>query len=83
MIELSPNTALMLYLGGTLTVILGIWICHHYRIKKKKIFVDRQELLVCEYCQSVYLADSDLKVSKCPQCHSFNKSNSFTDRSRP
>lgn len=73
MIELSPNTGFMLYLGATLLLILGIWGYHHYKSRKKTILTSPQELLICEYCHFAYLAESGLKVSKCPRCHSFNK----------
>lgn len=80
MIELSPNTGFMLYLGVTLIFILGIWGYHHYKNRKKNVLTISQELLVCEYCHFVYLADLGLKVNKCPQCHSFNKSNTYTKK---
>lgn len=67
----------MLYLGATLVFILGVWGYHHYKMKKKKILTARQELHICEYCQFVYLAELGLQVNKCPQCHSFNKSNTY------
>lgn len=77
MIELSPTTGFMLYLCATLVFLLSLWGYHHYLSRKKKILTAKQELLVCEYCQFAYLAESGLKVTQCPQCHSFNKSNIY------
>lgn len=77
MIELSANTAVMLYLGLTLGILLGIWGYHHYRSRSKKIFTEEQELLVCEYCHFAYLEDITKSVNQCPQCQSFNKANHY------
>jgi uncharacterized paraquat-inducible protein A len=73
MIELSANTAMMLYLSITLTVILGTWIYQHYDSKKRKIVTSEHILHVCEYCHNAYLADDFKKVTQCPQCKLFNK----------
>lgn len=73
MIEISPNTAVMLYLGLTLAVLLGIWCSHHYFSRKEKISLLEQELLVCEYCHCAYLEDLGKKITQCPQCRSFNR----------
>lgn len=80
MIELSSTSAFTLYLGITLALILGIWIYHHVTGSKKKLSLIEKELLVCEYCQCVYLAGKYLKVTQCPQCQSFNKSNSYVPK---
>lgn len=77
MIELTTNTAMMLYLVLTLGCVLGIWIYHHYFSKRKKISLAARELLVCEYCHFAYLEELSKPVNQCPQCHSFNKSNTF------
>jgi uncharacterized paraquat-inducible protein A len=73
MIELSPTTAFMVYLGVTLAVLLGIWVTQHYRSKSKPTLPSEQKLQVCEYCHFAYLDDSNKGVSKCPQCQSYNK----------
>ena len=77
MIELSANTAFMLYLSLTLVTIMGLWLYHHYQSRRKKIVTDEHELHVCEYCHCVYL-DADFKeITQCPQCKLFNKQNRF------
>jgi hypothetical protein len=80
MIELSPNTGFMLYLGLTLVILFVLWAYHHYLGKNKKIAVTPQQLFVCEYCQFVYLAEGELKVTQCPQCRSFNKENLYVEK---
>ncbi len=77
MIELTPITALMLYLCLTLATLMGIWGWHHLSSRKKKIVITEQELLVCEYCHFAYLAQISKGVTKCPQCDSFNKLNRY------
>lgn len=75
MIELSANTAVMLYLCLTLAILLGLWLKHHYYSRRKKIVTIEQELRVCEYCHFVYLDDDFKEVTQCPQCRLFNKYN--------
>lgn len=77
MIELNANTALMLYLLWTIAWLLGLWGVHHYRTKNRAILPDEQELFVCEFCHYAYLNEGYKKVTKCPQCSSFNKNNRF------
>lgn len=75
MIELTLMTALLLYLGLTLTIVLGLWIISHYRTRSKKILPLEQRLCICEYCHLAYVADSLKSVTQCPQCKSYNKDN--------
>lgn len=77
MIELSANTAVMLYLCLTLTVILGLWMYHHYDSRRKKIVTSEHELHICEYCHFVYLDEDFKEITSCPQCHLLNKNNKY------
>lgn len=72
MIELNPATALMLYLGLTLVVILGIWITSHYRSRNRCFMPLEKELVVCEFCHFAYLDAGAKKITRCPRCESFN-----------
>lgn len=73
MIELSPSGALMLYLGMTLAVVLGLWIHQHYRSRHKKVLTAENDLQVCEYCHCAYLADRGKALNQCPSCKLINK----------
>jgi uncharacterized paraquat-inducible protein A len=77
MIELSANTAFMLYLGMTLAVLLGIWTWQSYDSRRNKSISLEQELFVCEYCHFAYLEEGIKEVTRCPQCQSFNKHNTW------
>lgn len=72
MIELTFASAFMLYLCMTLFVLFGLWIYHHYRSRHREILPLEQELTVCEYCHFAYLEDSAKKLTRCPQCQSYN-----------
>lgn len=74
MIELSPTTALMLYLALTLVAILGIWVYSHYSSRKRTFMPMEKELIVCEFCLFAYLDVGAKKITKCPRCESFNSS---------
>lgn len=73
MIELTSATAIMLYLCLTLMALMGIWLDHHYRSRRKKVIISEHTLFVCEYCSFAYLSDIGSKVTLCPQCHCYNK----------
>lgn len=73
MIELSTTTALMLYLTVTLGPLLFVWAYQHFKNRKKKIVIQSKVLCVCEFCHFCYLGEIGSSLSKCPQCHSFNK----------
>lgn len=72
MIEISPSTAAVLYLGTTLFTILGIWFYNHYKAKNKERAPLEKKLNVCEFCHFAYLDNSSKGVTRCPQCNSYN-----------
>lgn len=73
MIELSFNTAFMLYLGLTLIALLGLWGWHHYIDRKRTIVSCRQKVVICEYCKFVFLDRSLNSINQCPECHSYTQ----------
>lgn len=73
MIELSPITAFMLYLCLTLSMLLGLWIVHHYRSRSKKTLSSEAVFAVCEFCHFAYLDRETTKISQCPRCRSYNQ----------
>lgn len=74
MIEVSQTTLFMLYLCMTLGPILGLWLYHHYSRRNQKIDLAEQKLYACEYCQFCYLDRQAARITRCPQCQSYNKS---------
>lgn len=77
MIELTAQAATMLYLLLTLGTLLLLWVIQHLKKKTKQILPSREQLCRCEYCHTAYMVPTTKKVSQCPECKSFNKSNSF------
>lgn len=73
MIELSSNTAIMLYLSLTLGVLLVFWGYHHYHSRRNKIEFVHNRLIVCEYCHTAYLDLVEKQVTQCPKCRSYNR----------
>lgn len=72
MIEISSNTAIMIYLGVSIFSILAVWGWHHWSGKKKKIQLGEKKLVLCEFCHFAYLDNGIKKVTRCPQCQSYN-----------
>lgn len=72
MIELTPTSALMVYLGLSLIFILGVWFYQYYYSLKKPLPIMEKELHVCEFCHFAYLDTGAEKITRCPRCNSFN-----------
>lgn len=72
-IELSPSSAIMLYLFLALGTLLGGWLFQHFINRKKKVNVSSERLIVCEFCHFVYLDRIERQVTQCPQCQCYNK----------
>lgn len=72
MIELTVTQAFLLYLGFTISILLGLWSHYHYRVRKQRVSLLPQRLHVCEYCRTAYLAEVEKAISRCPCCQSFN-----------
>lgn len=76
MIELDPHTAIMVYLFSTVSVLLGIWTHHHFSSKRQPAVRHTKDVLICEYCHSLYLEPVPFKeVTQCSKCLSYNKNN--------
>ena len=63
----------MLYLAFTLITLMVLGVVSYLSSRKKLHLPPATSLCICEYCHHTYVADSAKKVSKCPQCQSFNK----------
>ena len=73
MIELAPQTAIMIYLCIAIAVMLFLWIQQHFKTRKKTLVMDDKQLVTCEYCKCPYCAEIEKKISECPKCHSLNQ----------
>jgi hypothetical protein len=73
MFELTPATAIMTYLGLSMSVILGFWAYSHYTTRHKKVSLVDQQLYSCEFCHFAHLDDIQKEVTKCPQCLCYTK----------
>lgn len=72
MIELTPTTALMVYLGMTLAGLLGLWTTQHYLSKKKPLPPAEKTMSICEFCHFAYLDEESKSITRCPRCQSYN-----------
>lgn len=73
MIEISQMTAMTLYLCLTLGTLLGVWAYQHYSRRHRKMNMSPKKTYVCEFCHFCYLDNLEQKISKCPQCQSYNE----------
>ena len=73
MIELTWNTALLLYLLLLLLALFSLWIFTHFRQKGRKITLSTENIAVCEYCHNTYISHLEDSLSRCPACNSLNK----------
>lgn len=68
MIEVNADTACMLYLASSLFVILGIWVIRHFFAKERFSSTISKGKRCCEYCGFMYLEETSIRLSRCPQC---------------
>jgi hypothetical protein len=73
MIEVSPETACMLYVGGLLGLLIFAWIRHSLVTKNREIIVAKSRHHSCEFCSHSYLIDSLTAYHRCPQCKCLNQ----------
>lgn len=73
MIELSLDTIFLIYLGITLSTILGVWTHSHYKKKKEILYSPEESSYRCEFCHFVYLTEETQDLNRCPQCGLYNK----------
>jgi len=73
MIDIAPETASMLYVGGLLSVLLFIWLRHSQKVGKRDNKRMATRSVSCEYCGSCYLVESFTSFHRCPYCQCVNK----------
>lgn len=78
MIELTPDAACMLYLSIAIGTLIGIWLYQHKRSKKKEVLSFETKHFRCEFCKTSYLDDAIKPLTRCPACHSLNKTQQKT-----
>ena len=74
MIEVSAETACILYLGTAIFTIMTIWLYQYIKNSRKEILSFTTKHFVCEFCHSSYLDNPNQSMTRCPQCQSLNKS---------
>lgn len=71
MIEVTFNHFFVIYLTVTIAAILLIWLVRHSQ--KKIFFTTEKKLQQCEFCHYRYVENSSDSLSRCPQCHLYNR----------
>jgi len=72
MIELSPDTACLLYLLMALVALSIVWI-FHYSSSKKEILSFEKKHFQCEFCKHAFIVETNKKHARCPECQCLNK----------
>lgn len=74
MIEISPDTACLLYIGGLLIGLIALWWRWSMKWKRRDISKLQVRKLTCELCKSNYLDESFTEFHRCPICGCLNTS---------
>lgn len=67
MIEVKPETACMLYVGGLAITLLLAWLQSIRRESKKKLST-APRAITCQFCHTKYLTSRLVRLSRCPTC---------------
>lgn len=81
MILIGQTTAFLLYLAFSLSALLIFWALQKYKERHRTVLPSESDLYVCEYCHFAYVEKRHHTVNQCPQCHSFNKENTYSHSS--
>ena len=73
MIEIAPETACMLYVGGLILLLLVIWLKNSQKVKEREVVKMTTVHATCEYCSSEYLVESFTPFHRCPYCQAINR----------
>lgn len=73
MIEVSPETACIIYLGLTVVAVFIAWIKHNKKNQSKEIITFTSGKITCEFCNFSYVDDVRKSLTRCPQCQFMNK----------
>lgn len=73
MIEIEADLACLLYLGGALLVISGVWLIGRHSSKSRDETLLPLRRWVCEFCHHSYLEEISHTISRCPQCRFLNE----------
>ena len=72
MIQISLTTALVMYSAILGLVVFAIWAYTELTTRRSYHVLEKQDLWRCVFCGYVYLDERAERVSRCPQCGSFN-----------
>ena len=73
MIEISRDTACVLYLFIALAVILFQWYKSNKQMKEKRAIFYALAPRQCEFCGHSFVDKSEMGLTRCPQCNCLNK----------
>jgi predicted Zn-ribbon and HTH transcriptional regulator len=73
MIEITPETACVLYLGLAISALIIAWFFHQKKTVKKEVITFQKSHFTCEFCHFTFVDDPVKALVRCPECHSLNK----------
>lgn len=77
MIQISITTAIIIYLSLSLLLLFSLWLKHNNERRQRTPQAPLSQLYICEYCHFPYLGETEVPVTRCPQCSSMNKDNAY------
>lgn len=69
MIEITKQSAFILYLGFCLGTVLLLWLIAEASRKRRVFFEEKEETFTCPDCGCVYTYNAQHAVAECPACH--------------
>lgn len=80
MFIINITSALLIYFGLLIFLILGLWFWTHFKERRQEAPPPYYALAICEYCSFSYLAPQNKPINKCPQCQGLNKENYYVGK---
>ncbi len=80
MIEITLNTAVLVYGAVILAGLLMLYMVSELRARHVYRVLEKQFLWRCAFCGFLYLDEDAAILSKCPRCESYNTMDDAQDR---
>jgi hypothetical protein len=69
MIEITKQSAFIIYLAFTLGIVLFLWLLHGAQRSRRYLFDYKEEEFTCPTCGCTYLFPKHGPVDACPACN--------------
>ena len=72
MIKLAPEMFFVIFLSVAIILVIGLWIYEVWSSSVNRLNVSEENLVRCQSCSLIYVAERYETVKRCPRCETLN-----------